>query len=236
MSSDLTDQPNTRLMNLYGKRFGTTSLTMWDQTNRSVSFLVRVSLDTRDLETRIRQTFRVPRSRYARWARRSFWMARSPTRRPCRSPSARNHDADVQSWIHGRRSRRGRRMTRGASMSGGGGMGGGWRRRLAEAGWAGGGGAAGGPRPPGHHQSRDRTGPAPGHASREDRRNQPQRDPRCRRELALRPGKFDLRFSCWQQRGLSTSTNAAYNQGTGSRGFVTPAIGTFSGTARPRGP
>ncbi len=53
----LTDQPNSRLINLYGKRFGTTSLTMWDQTNRSVSFLVRVSLDTKDLETRIRQAF-----------------------------------------------------------------------------------------------------------------------------------------------------------------------------------
>ena len=53
----LTDQPNSRLLNLYGKAFGTTSLTMWDQTNRPVSFLVRVSLDTKDLESRIRQAF-----------------------------------------------------------------------------------------------------------------------------------------------------------------------------------
>ena len=30
---------------------------MWDQTNRPVSFLVRVSLDTKDLESRIRQAF-----------------------------------------------------------------------------------------------------------------------------------------------------------------------------------
>ena len=37
-----TDQPSSRLLNLYGKSFGTTSLTMWDQTNRPVSFLVRV--------------------------------------------------------------------------------------------------------------------------------------------------------------------------------------------------
>ena len=52
-----TDQPNSRLLNLYGKTFGTTSLTMWDQTNRPVSFLVRVSLDTKDLASRIRQAF-----------------------------------------------------------------------------------------------------------------------------------------------------------------------------------
>jgi pilus assembly protein CpaC len=53
----LTDQPGSRLLNLYGKAFGTTSLTMWDQTNRPVSFLVRVSLDTNDLSARIRQGF-----------------------------------------------------------------------------------------------------------------------------------------------------------------------------------
>ena len=43
----LTDQPSSRLLNLYGKSFGTTTLTMWDQTNRPVSFLVRVSLEPR---------------------------------------------------------------------------------------------------------------------------------------------------------------------------------------------
>jgi pilus assembly protein CpaC len=53
----ITDQPGGRLLNLYGRQFGTTSLTIWDQTNRSVSFLVRVSLDTKDLESRIRQAF-----------------------------------------------------------------------------------------------------------------------------------------------------------------------------------
>ena len=52
----LTDQPD-RLLNVSGKMFGTTSLTIWDQTNRSVSFLVRVSIDTKDLESRIRQAF-----------------------------------------------------------------------------------------------------------------------------------------------------------------------------------
>ncbi len=53
----ITDQPGSRLLNLYGRTFGTTSLTIWDQTNRSVSFLVRVSFDTKDLESRIRQAF-----------------------------------------------------------------------------------------------------------------------------------------------------------------------------------
>jgi len=52
----LTDQPD-RLVNLTGKTFGTTSLTFWDQTNRSVSFRVRVSIDTKDLASRIRQAF-----------------------------------------------------------------------------------------------------------------------------------------------------------------------------------
>ena len=53
----LNDQPNSRLVNLFGKSFGTTSLTMWDQTNRPISFLVRVTLDTKDLSSRIRQAF-----------------------------------------------------------------------------------------------------------------------------------------------------------------------------------
>src|SRR5262249_34847664 len=53
----LTDQPGSRLLNLYGRSFGTTSLTLWDQTDRPVSFLVRVTIDTNDLESRIRQAF-----------------------------------------------------------------------------------------------------------------------------------------------------------------------------------
>jgi pilus assembly protein CpaC len=46
-----------RLLNLSGRAFGITTLTIWDDTNRPVSFLVRVSLDTKDLESRIRQSF-----------------------------------------------------------------------------------------------------------------------------------------------------------------------------------
>src|SRR4051794_12332408 len=53
----LADQPDSRLLNVYGRSFGNTSLTLWDDTNRPVSFLVRVSLDTKELETRINQAF-----------------------------------------------------------------------------------------------------------------------------------------------------------------------------------
>ena len=56
----LADQPDSRLLNIYGRSFGTTSLTLWDETNRPVSFLVRVTLDTRDLESRIKQAFPGP--------------------------------------------------------------------------------------------------------------------------------------------------------------------------------
>jgi pilus assembly protein CpaC len=53
----LADQPEARLLNVSGKSFGNTSLTLWDETNRPVSFLVRVTLDTKELETRINQAF-----------------------------------------------------------------------------------------------------------------------------------------------------------------------------------
>jgi pilus assembly protein CpaC len=53
----LADQPEARLLNVSGKSFGNTSLTLWDDANRPVSFLVRVTLDTRELETRINQAF-----------------------------------------------------------------------------------------------------------------------------------------------------------------------------------
>jgi len=53
----LNDQPGARLLNLFGRSFGTTSLTIWDEKGRPVSFLVRVTLDTTDLESRIRLAF-----------------------------------------------------------------------------------------------------------------------------------------------------------------------------------
>jgi len=53
----LNDVPNGRTINLYGRSFGTTTLTFWDADGKSVTFLVRVTLDTPDLESRLKQTF-----------------------------------------------------------------------------------------------------------------------------------------------------------------------------------
>ena len=53
----LANRPEGRVLNVSGKSFGTTSLTLWDEDNRPVSFLVRVTMDTKELETRINQAF-----------------------------------------------------------------------------------------------------------------------------------------------------------------------------------
>lgn len=54
----LSDQPNSKLLNIYGRSFGQTNLTLWDEAGeKPVSFLIRVSLDTRDLESRIKQVY-----------------------------------------------------------------------------------------------------------------------------------------------------------------------------------
>jgi pilus assembly protein CpaC len=53
----LSDQPNTRLLNIYGRGFGTTTLTLWDADNKPLTFLLRVTLDCRDLQSRIKQTY-----------------------------------------------------------------------------------------------------------------------------------------------------------------------------------
>ncbi len=53
----LNDQPNSRVWNVMGMMSGTTTLTIWDETDRPVTFLIRVTIDTRDLEARIRQAF-----------------------------------------------------------------------------------------------------------------------------------------------------------------------------------
>ena len=51
------DQPNPRLLNVYGLAFGTTDLTLFDEQDRPVSYRVRVKLDAPDLESRIVETF-----------------------------------------------------------------------------------------------------------------------------------------------------------------------------------
>ncbi len=50
-----SDDP--KLLNIFGKSFGTTSLTMWDKDDRPITFLLRVSIDTKDLSRRIEQVF-----------------------------------------------------------------------------------------------------------------------------------------------------------------------------------
>jgi pilus assembly protein CpaC len=53
----LVDEPESRFLNVTGKSFGTTSLTLWDKSNRPVSFLVRVTVDSKEMETRVNQAF-----------------------------------------------------------------------------------------------------------------------------------------------------------------------------------
>ncbi|QEH36365.1 Type II secretion system protein D precursor [Aquisphaera giovannonii] len=45
------------LLNISGKQFGNTTLTIWDDPDHAVSFLVRVTLDAKELEGRINQAF-----------------------------------------------------------------------------------------------------------------------------------------------------------------------------------
>ena len=52
-----TERPDPRLLNLYGRLFGTTDLTLWDDRDRAVSYLIRVTIDTADLQARIRTIF-----------------------------------------------------------------------------------------------------------------------------------------------------------------------------------
>jgi pilus assembly protein CpaC len=53
----INDQPNTRLLNLYGRTYGMTDMTIWDARGRPTTFLVRVTIDTRDMEARLKQVF-----------------------------------------------------------------------------------------------------------------------------------------------------------------------------------
>jgi pilus assembly protein CpaC len=48
------DQPNPKLLNILGRVFGTTTLTLWDDQDRVSSYLVRVTIDTREMQQRIR--------------------------------------------------------------------------------------------------------------------------------------------------------------------------------------
>ncbi len=53
----LDEEPNPRLLDIYGISFGSTTLTLWDEQDRSTSIRLRVTIDTRDLERRLKQVF-----------------------------------------------------------------------------------------------------------------------------------------------------------------------------------
>jgi pilus assembly protein CpaC len=53
----LANRPEGRVLNISGKSYGNASLTLWDEDNRPISFLVRVTMDTKELENRINQAF-----------------------------------------------------------------------------------------------------------------------------------------------------------------------------------
>ena len=84
----LNDQPNSRLWNVMGLTSGTTTLTIWDETDRPVTFLVRVTSTPRTWSRGFARRSPGPTSRSGRWARRSSWTGRSPTPRRCRTSSS----------------------------------------------------------------------------------------------------------------------------------------------------
>lgn len=49
------DEEEPKIIAVFGKSYGSTSLTIWDAEDAPITFLLRVSIDTRDLERRIRQ-------------------------------------------------------------------------------------------------------------------------------------------------------------------------------------
>ena len=46
----LANRPEGHVLNVSGKSYGDTTMTLWDEDNQPVSFLIRVSMDTKDLE------------------------------------------------------------------------------------------------------------------------------------------------------------------------------------------
>jgi pilus assembly protein CpaC len=51
------DQPNPTLLAVYGRMFGSTSLTVWDLQDKMSSFVLRITIDTKELEKRIKNVF-----------------------------------------------------------------------------------------------------------------------------------------------------------------------------------
>ncbi len=128
----LVDEPESRFLNITGKSFGTTSLTLWDKSNRPVSFLVRVTVDSKELETRVNQAFP--------GAQVKVRQVGSQIILDCQVPEAKMMSDILQVVQAAIRTSPGFRMT----MGGGGGMGGGGAPGGAGGGMAGGAGGMGG--------------------------------------------------------------------------------------------
>ena len=208
----LSDQPNSRFMNLYGRAFGTTNITFWDEQNQPLSFRVRVTLDTRDLESRIKQSFPGAQIHIRQVGPQVILEGQVTDNKTM---------ADVLSLVTAElRNSGGIRFMQGGGGGGmgGGGMGGGGMGGGGMGGGAGGGGMGGGGMGGGgmggggmggggmgggmgggggeqsglvHHQSRPYTGTTAGAAPGQDRRAQSNRDPNSGRELAEPTEQFD---------------------------------------------
>ena len=171
---------------------GTTSLTIWDQTNRPVSFLVRVTIDTKDLSSRISQAFPGADVKVRQVGPQIILDGQVPDSKTM---------ADILQLVSytlmsspSLRGAAGGGMGGGgmaAAGGGGGGMGGGMAAEWAAAGWPAVGWPAGSDDA---YQSRDRARSAAGAAARQDRRDQSKCDSHSRRELALRSRAIDDRL------------------------------------------
>ena len=158
----LTDQPEARLLNVTGKSFGTTSLTLWDESNRPVSFLVRVTVDSKEMETRVNQAFPGAQVKVRQVGSQIILDGQVPEAKMM-SDILQVVQAAIRTSPGFRAMMGGGGATGGAGggMAGGaGGMGGGWGRH----GWRDG---------PDHHQPGRCSWAPTGAAARQDRRAEP---------------------------------------------------------------
>ena len=135
----LNDQPDSKTINLYGRSFGTTTMTFWDADGKSVTFLIRVTIDTLDLESRLKQTFPGATVHVRQVGPQVILEGQVP--------DAKTMSEVLQLVTAELRFSGGIRMQGGGGGGGGGaapGGGGGGRRRRAAAGLDGGGGRGGG--------------------------------------------------------------------------------------------
>jgi pilus assembly protein CpaC len=234
----LRDQPGSRLIQVLGRAFGTTTLTMWDPTNdRPLTFLVRVSIDTKDLESRIRQAFPGAEIKVRQVGLQIILDGQAP--------DSKTMSDILQLVMMSIMSNPGFRagtggggagggMGGGGMGGGGGGMGGGGMGGGGGSGMGGGGGGGGGGMMTAGRVIINRvTVPGP-------------------RQVLLHVKIAEINRSATRSVGVSwlyargnsvissaaggaglftASASAAYNQATNAAGFIKPTQGTFSGTS-----